>query len=190
MAPIPPKPFYFIRHGETVSNAQGIVAGASDVALTEKGRQQARVARKILEMLPKKPAFIVHSPLSRARETALILNEEARLPTHEKASISERDVGDWTGISVKEWFARRSSGHAPPNGETTEVFQNRILNGFFEILTMQDEPALIVAHAGVFHAFLSNFGQTIGRIENCRLYFFTPKLSDPQFPWTMAPCGT
>ena len=33
--------FYFVRHGQTVWNVENKICGATDIALTEKGHQQA-----------------------------------------------------------------------------------------------------------------------------------------------------
>ena len=34
--------FYFARHGQTVWNVENKICGATDIGLTENGRQQAR----------------------------------------------------------------------------------------------------------------------------------------------------
>ena len=33
--------FYFVRHGQTIWNVENKICGATDIALTEKGHQQA-----------------------------------------------------------------------------------------------------------------------------------------------------
>ena len=42
---------YFVRHGETVWNREKRIAGSTDVALTEKGREEAEERGKELEKL-------------------------------------------------------------------------------------------------------------------------------------------
>ena len=37
-----------IRHGESVANAQGLLLGRTDAALTEKGKSQARAVTQLL----------------------------------------------------------------------------------------------------------------------------------------------
>ena len=71
---IPSKHFYMIRHGQTEANAAQIMAGSIDSPLTALGRQQAKNVHDILENLEIKPKTIIHSHLSRAKETAEILN--------------------------------------------------------------------------------------------------------------------
>jgi broad specificity phosphatase PhoE len=65
---IPCKPFYFIRHGETEWNRQGIYMGHKDIPLNETGRAQAYNAKKYLKKEP--ISYSVTSSLARAYETA------------------------------------------------------------------------------------------------------------------------
>ena len=63
-----PIAFWFLRHGETDWNAQGLSQGNTDIALNAVGRAQAaRAARSLVGL---RFASIVASPLSRARDTA------------------------------------------------------------------------------------------------------------------------
>ena len=42
--------FYFVRHGQTVWNVENKICGATDIALTEYGHEQAIITgKKILE---------------------------------------------------------------------------------------------------------------------------------------------
>lgn len=41
--------FYFARHGQTVWNVENKICGATDIALTEKGHQQAEELAGIME---------------------------------------------------------------------------------------------------------------------------------------------
>ena len=42
--------FYFVRHGQTVWNVEGKICGATDIALTQLGHEQAiETGKKILE---------------------------------------------------------------------------------------------------------------------------------------------
>ena len=47
--PLLAAPFWFLRHGETGHNVRGLVAGSTDVALTERGQLQAHAAARALE---------------------------------------------------------------------------------------------------------------------------------------------
>ena len=65
---------YFVRHGETVWNVENKICGATESALTERGREQARViGREIKARMDAGELQIdrmLCSPLSRARDTA------------------------------------------------------------------------------------------------------------------------
>ena len=59
---------YFVRHGQSTTNAQGLLVGRSDPALTVHGRAQARALRPWLEGVVE----VWTSPLQRAVETATL----------------------------------------------------------------------------------------------------------------------
>ena len=67
--------FFFIRHGQTTANRDGVRSGAeSDTHMTELGREQVRTAGRILHDLGVTPSLILCSPLSRTIETAQLMN--------------------------------------------------------------------------------------------------------------------
>ena len=181
--PIPRKHFYMIRHGETEANAAQIMAGSTDSPLTPLGRSQADAARLHVEALQKKPAIIVHSHLSRARETAEIINKNLNLPMIEDADYAEMHVGDWEGKSwdyCKEGFY---GGHNPPNGETHQEFTDRIIRAKNKALSLEKTPPLIVCHGGVFRNFSSIYALNAINTNNCHLHEFTPVSKNGSFPW-------
>ncbi len=65
---------YFIRHGESIGNVQGIIQGSLDLGLTEKGMEQAGYLSKSLK--DKTITKVISSPLLRATQTSEILNHE------------------------------------------------------------------------------------------------------------------
>lgn len=68
------KSLYFVRHGESEHNVNGLFAGSSDTKLTKQGLQQARLAGKEAKKLG--IDLIVASPLKRAHETAKAIAQE------------------------------------------------------------------------------------------------------------------
>jgi phosphohistidine phosphatase SixA len=58
---------YFVRHGESVSNAGGITMAHADIALTPRGQAQAIA---VAEQLPAQPSRVLSSAFLRARQTA------------------------------------------------------------------------------------------------------------------------
>ena len=67
--------FYFVRHGQTIWNVEGKICGATDIALTELGHEQAiATGKKILEEHIYADE-ILYSPLMRAADKHAKLTE-------------------------------------------------------------------------------------------------------------------
>ena len=71
---------YFTRHGETVWNVENKICGVTDIALTDRGREQARALGRQLAAGEQGITRILCSPLVRAKETAEIIAAETGLP--------------------------------------------------------------------------------------------------------------
>ncbi len=90
--------FYFIRHGQTSENVQGLKQGTMDTEIThlnEVGLTQAAHLRDHFDI-----SFadqLVASPLNRTKQTAAILNENAQLPISYDNRLLEISYGDWDG---------------------------------------------------------------------------------------------
>lgn len=163
------KRLYFMRHGETVGNREGWLAGSTDTPLTEKGRSQAIETQTIVNNLP--ITKIYHSPLSRACDTALLANELKQAPLHPHEDFREWHMGDWEGDPFLDVRNRLSQGIDPVNGETKKDFHERTHNALHNLLEIELSPFLIVAHGGVFSALRKRLPlQTdIRDIRNCML---------------------
>ena len=135
-------PFYFLRHGETDVNRQGLVAGRQDVPMNETGRRQALAAAE--RLAGRGIDAIYSSPLARARATADCIAASLDLPVIEIAELAERGWGELEGKAR----SLRRAGVTPAGGETPEAYVERTLAGLAKI------PAtglpLIVAHSGTF----------------------------------------
>jgi len=79
--------FYFVRHGETLQNAEHIRQG-EEGALSEKGRKQAEQVGSALVQLPIKR--IIASSYPRAQETATIINAHLKVPIISSPLLGER----------------------------------------------------------------------------------------------------
>jgi broad specificity phosphatase PhoE len=86
---MPSKLIYFVRHGETVLNAQNIRQGAEG-SLTEKGREQALATARRFPKGKGRPQVIIASPWQRTRETAQILAEELGMKVEYSELLVER----------------------------------------------------------------------------------------------------
>lgn len=181
---IPAKPFYMIRHGQTEANALKIMAGSLDSPLTETGRQQAFDAQKVIMSLEIKPAAIFHSPLSRARDTALIINEALNVPMHEDKDLAEIHAGDLEGAPYEDCKDLFERWPTIPNGETPNEFFKRVKQAKSRAIERFNDPVLIVCHGGVMRAFGAIHDLPIpGRFQNAHLYEFRPQTQKTGFPW-------
>ncbi len=88
------KRLYYVRHGQTVMNTQGIYSGHTDTPLTEEGRRQAKLAGQAAKNMG--IDLIICSPLSRAVETARIIASEIGYPIDKievNPDLIERNFG-------------------------------------------------------------------------------------------------
>ena len=79
--------YYFVRHGETLLNAQHIKQGAGG-GLSEAGKRQARVVGA--ELAPLHIGRIISSPYERAKETAALIAEAVKAPVRYTPLLAER----------------------------------------------------------------------------------------------------
>jgi broad specificity phosphatase PhoE len=141
--------FYFVRHGQTDANRQGLMCGRRwNIELNETGIAQAQVARNLLAREPDLGTMHVSSMI-RTRQTAKILNEPLNLPITFHEALEEWDVGEWDRclwLDVKDKFL---SDGEPPGGEMRREFQKRVMS----VLTRcekSDSNAVLVGHGGVW----------------------------------------
>jgi len=95
------KLIYFVRHGETGSNTQGVRQG-SEGSLTQKGREQALATAKRFPKQKGSPQIIFSSPFQRTKETAEIIARELNLKIKYLDLLKERRnpteiLGHWSG---------------------------------------------------------------------------------------------
>jgi 2,3-bisphosphoglycerate-dependent phosphoglycerate mutase len=89
------------RHGRTVANATGVLAGRTPgIRLDDVGIRQAEAAAGRLDGL--RLAAAVTSPLERCKDTARILLRGSGVRARVERGLTECDYGDWTGRPMKE----------------------------------------------------------------------------------------
>ncbi|MCB9777108.1 MAG: histidine phosphatase family protein [Alphaproteobacteria bacterium] len=156
----------FVRHGESVANAENWLSGHVDTPLTERGRAQADELGRVLA--PWRIARAVSSDLRRARETAeraltawssLTHHAPPRLDT--TAALQERHTGAWAGRDRDELRAAgllqrlTTWNDGPPGGESQAALAARVLPALAALEAEQlDGPTLVVAHGGVLRVVL------------------------------------
>jgi len=92
----------FLRHGESVGNAESRWQGQADYPLTERGRDQARALAGRWLAESREFDYILTSPLKRARETADILAEALGVPIEADPVWMERNIGEFAGMTGEE----------------------------------------------------------------------------------------
>jgi 2,3-bisphosphoglycerate-dependent phosphoglycerate mutase len=166
--PVLRQPFYFVRHGETQSNADKTIAGWLDVPLSARGRAQANAAAAAL---PGRGITAIYvSALRRARETAECIASVLALPVNVIHELNERSWGELEGKPR----ALRVPGVTPAGGETPDVFRQRVLSGLGKIAG--DGLPLIVAHSGVFRVLCAvlQVAEPGGQVANAQPVHFLP----------------
>ena len=153
--------FYFVRHGQTIWNAENKICGATDIALTEFGHQQAiETGKKILEEGITADE-ILHSPLIRAADTAKHISVITGIPMRMEPRMIEQNFGKWESTprngadfkKAKEFFACSHEG-----GESTLRLAQRIYNLLDDIRAESDEKTyILVAHNGIARVVQSYF---------------------------------
>ena len=122
-----------VRHAVTPTTGVKLPGRAPGLHLSDDGRRQAHLAAERLAKLPKLAA-VYASPLERARETALPIARARGLAVRIERDLSELDIGEWTGLSIKrasrkpEWeiIQRHPSGFRFPDGESFLEMQTRM----------------------------------------------------------------
>lgn len=172
---------YFARHGQTIWNVENKICGATDIALTDLGHQQAI---ELGEYIKGQDIFIdeiLYSPLIRAADTARHVSEITGFPMREEARLKEQNFGKWESTprngdafrAAKTNFVSSFEG-----GESMLRLCQRIYNLIDELKKESDKTYLLVAHNGIARALQSYFCDmtneefaTFG-IKNCELKEF------------------
>ena len=142
---------YVARHGQTVWNAKNKVCGVTDVELTEKGKEQARILA--YEVREKEIDLILSSPLKRAVETSMIISEICEIPFETDNRLIEQNYGVFEGtdrknenfLNYKKCFANRY-----PGGESMMQVAHRVYDLINEMKSKyNNKNILIISHGGV-----------------------------------------
>ena len=176
-------PFWYLRHGETDWNAQGISQGNVDIPLNPTGLAQARSAAQKLRN--RGIASIVASPLSRARVTAEMVGEALGLPVTRDEGLREVAFGVQEGQPMSGWFADWMAGGFTPEGaETFAALRSRAVAAINRA-TALPPVVLVVAHGALFRALRSAMGiDPHARTRNAVPIFCEPPAADGT-AWTL-----
>ncbi len=146
----------FIRHGQSLANAQGWFAGHRDAPLTALGHQQAAAAAAQVERVDFDRALC--SDLSRAHDTARRVLDGRDVPLEVTPLLRERTCGSWEGRPIAEledegllpqfvgWTSR------PGGGESLRDVALRVCRLFAEL--PERDSTLVVSHGALMRAVL------------------------------------
>lgn len=162
--------FHLLRHGQTAANAAGLICGATDVPLIERGHQQAEAAARAWQDLA--VGRLLASPLLRARQTAeAVVRQRPGLAIQDAPMLAERNWGIWEG-RPRAILVRAAT---PDGGEGPGDFRSRIRAGIHDIPAPRpaEAPPLIVAHSGTVREILALLDLPFLRPGNCTLITVT-----------------
>lgn len=147
---------YLVRHGETQSNARGVLQGALDSPLTRRGRQQALDVAAALRARNVLPALMLASPQGRAQTTLEIIREALPalkgVPARIEPCLAEMNYGTCQGVPLASlpfdpWMPK--DGAARFGGETGREVQLRALGGLLGVMDKASGNVLAVSHGTV-----------------------------------------
>lgn len=143
---------YLMRHGQL--EKQQVLAGQTDLSLSETGVQQMKSAIAALDF-----SYCISSPLSRCKQIASEICSQRGFSLITDDRIKEFDFGDWDGKPYNQlWqlpkpnigdFWRAPNEVIPPSGESYQQFQNRVSEFWQQLTTDCEQDTLVICHAGV-----------------------------------------
>jgi 2,3-bisphosphoglycerate-dependent phosphoglycerate mutase len=147
-----------VRHGETAWNVATRIQGSLDIALNERGREQAQ---QVAEALRSEPiAAIYSSDLWRAHDTAVAIANATGLQAIPTEGLRERLFGVFEGKTFAEieetWpdlaarWRRREPHFCPEGGESLVTFKQRIEHCVSSLAARHlGQQIVVVSHGGV-----------------------------------------
>ncbi len=189
--------FYFVRHGESESNAGGRIQGHTDSPLSELGRRHAEAAAEWFA--DRNIDAVLSSPLSRAYDTATVIARRCGTSPPERVDeLIELETGRYTGLDIsdlrsvdEELFARFRvhSWEVVPDAERIESLQRRsatVWTRLIELARAGRRRIVSVSHGGtmqwIIKATMGADGQRwmpIVKASNCGIFLFR---AEPTLP--------
>lgn len=131
------KSLYFIRHGQSLANTGAKSMPDKDIPLTDLGMEQANHLLNHWQQINITPSCIYHSPLLRAKQTAMIFNqgfdlELIEFPTlKEFGCLSFENIRDMVGaeraiLAKHYWQNAEICFKDGDDADSFDEFQNRV----------------------------------------------------------------
>ncbi|GBQ83075.1 phosphoglycerate mutase [Acetobacter malorum DSM 14337] len=164
MTQLHPRSYWYLRHGQTDWNREGLSQGRTNVPLNATGIAQADAAAKLFQDGIQTHAPITHivsSPLDRALKTATIVQQGlvaegcAPLPLTTDIGLEEVCFGEQEGQPMGDWYDSWIAGDYTPKGaEPFADLRARAVAAVNRATEVGGIP-LIVAHGALFRALRS-----------------------------------
>ena len=141
--------YVIARHGESVLNFENRISGdpSVPVALTEKGREEARLLGQQVAHVPLE--LCVHTRFSRTRETAEIALAGRDVPFELEPLLDDINVGELEGRTLEDyraWKRAHVRSDAFPGGESLDDAARRYATAFEKLLERPERSILVIAH--------------------------------------------
>lgn len=167
---------YLMRHGQTLFNQLRRKQGACDSPLTELGIEQARQAGEWLAASA--PAFDRYYTSTQERASDTLEIAVPGVPYERVKGIKEQSFGKFEGITEDLNLAGPAGDfYAAFGGEADDVFAQRVLNAFTELMERPgSERVLAVTHGCVCAQMLRLSGYDLDahgkQLGNCAICIF------------------
>ena len=153
--------FVFLRHGESIGNAESRWQGQSDYDLTERGRAQARALAERWKSERVRFDLVIASPLVRAKETAEIVASALDAKVEFDPILLERHIGEMEGLTIEEVRKRPQPPYVTPydfiggEGEGDWALFLRAGQALQGLLRRSPGSYLIVSHGGLLNQLMN-----------------------------------
>jgi probable phosphoglycerate mutase len=175
-----------VRHGQSEGNRDRMFTGHGPSPLTERGREEARLAAARIATSPVDALF--SSDLPRALQTAAPIAEMTGMPIIQDRALREKNFGDFTGMKFAELEAKhpdvwrgllaRDPRFEPPGGESHAQCRERMnafLSGLFD--SRSSGRVVLVSHGVAINHMLYSLMRTpidtspamLFQIDNCSI---------------------
>ncbi len=165
---------FLVRHGETAWSLGGKHTGLTDIALTERGENEARALQPTLAKLH--PRVVLTSPLQRASVTAALAGfSDAQIDT----DLVEWDYGAYEGRTTPDIQTERPGWRkfvdGCPEGETLAAVGARADRLVMRVRALQAD-ALVFAHRDLLRVVIARW-IALPAVDGCRMHLATASLS-------------
>lgn len=144
---------YIIRHGKTSLDEKGRIVGAMDLPLSREGIEVAKKFKNHFADI--NIDLIITSPLTRAKQTAITIDEGKNIEIIIDQRIVERNMGNYEMREIPSFKEVVSLWNVEENADNNYIepihnFRKRVYDFMDDIIEKyQDKDVLIVTHPSV-----------------------------------------